>query len=116
LIPRVRSEFATEADRIRADGASVITFENIYGCSVPVAHNVETGRVADIHVPTEAQNRRAASGIEPRVVGQDFIERHRDVHGSGGFVTRLEAGAYAVVLRDISDQPVRETSRITGKR
>lgn len=84
--------------------------------SATVAYNVEPGRTVDIYVLTEAQNRRAASGIEPRAVGKDFIERHRSVHGSGGFVTRLDAGAYAVVLRNLSDRPVRVTSRITGQR
>lgn len=108
--------YATETDHIPGDEASQITFEINYGCSVSVAHDVEPGRVIDIYVLTEEQNRRAASGIEPRVVGQDFIERHRDIHGSGGFVTRLEAGAYAIVLRNLSNEPVRVTSRVTGKR
>jgi hypothetical protein len=108
--------YRTETNTIAGEEACQMTFEMNVASTLTIAYAVEPGRNIDIYVLTQEQNRRAASGVEPRVVGRDFIERHRGMHDTGGFVTRLEAGPHAIVLRNLSSRPVRVTSRVTAQR
>ena len=113
---REEEGYSATEETLSAGESSWVVFTAYGQARVTFEYKVESGKVVDIYIMTQAQFDRGKAGAEPTQPGKDFIRHRRNVSGQGSTVETLRPGRYAIVFRNRSAKSVRVWTHSTAIR
>jgi hypothetical protein len=108
--------YSAKEETIPPGESSWVLFTASRQTHVTFEYKVESGKVVDLYILTEAQFDHGRAGAEPTQAGNDFLRHLSKVSGQGSTVETLSPGRYAIVFRNRSGQSVRVWTHSTAAR